>query len=88
MDISKNVYFEQELEENRTNKDYLIVQIEGSRAIKKSIKHYNLDAVLSVGYRVKSIKATQFRQWANDILKEYLVEGVVPNAYADFDYGR
>jgi prophage maintenance system killer protein len=75
----KNIYFEQEIEENRTTKDFLVVRLEGSRKVKRNIKHYNLDAILSVGYRIKSKKATQFRKWTNNILSEYLKKGYVIN---------
>jgi len=76
----KNIYSEGELSESLTTEDFSVVRIEGSREVKRTIKHYNLDAVLSVGYRVKSIKATQFRKWANTILSRYLKKGYVINS--------
>ena len=76
----KNIYGEGELSEGLTTEDFSVVRIEGSREVKRIIKHYNLDAVLSVGYRVKSIKATQFRKWANTILSSYLKKGYVINS--------
>ena len=76
----KNIYGEGELSESLTTEDFSVVRIEGSREVKRIIKHYNLDAVLSVGYRVKSIKATQFRKWANTILSSYLKKGYVINS--------
>ena len=76
----KNIYGEGELSESLTTEDISVVRIEGSREVKRTIKHYNLDAVLSVGYRVKSIKATQFRKWANTILSSYLKKGYVINS--------
>ena len=76
----KNIYGEGELSESLTTEDFSVVRIEGSREVKRTIKHYNLDAVLSVGYRVKSIKATQFRKWANTILSSYLKKGYVINS--------
>ena len=76
----KNIYGEGELSESFTTEDFSVVRIEGSREVKRTIKHYNLDAVLSVGYRVKSIKATQFRKWANTILSSYLKKGYVINS--------
>lgn len=75
----KNIYEEQELEEVSTCKDFLQVQMEGNREVKRNQKHYNLDAILSVGYRVKSQVATRFRQWATAQLKEYLRKGFVMN---------
>ena len=76
----KNIYGEGELSESLTTEDFSVVRIEGSREVKRTIKHYNLDAVLSVGYRVKSIKATQFHKWANTILSSYLKKGYVINS--------
>ena len=76
----KNIYGEGELSESLTTEDFSVVRIEGSREVKRIIKHYNLDDVLSVGYRVKSIKATQFRKWANTILSSYLKKGYVINS--------
>jgi len=72
-----NIYKEGELEERSTVKEYLTVQKEGIRQVKRIIKYYNLDVIISVGYRVKSIRGTQFRIWANKILKEYLLRGYV-----------
>ena len=72
--ISK-IFEESELTETATIKDYLIVQTEGSRKVKRVVKHYNLDMIISVGYRVKSGVATQFRQWATARLREYIVKG-------------
>lgn len=73
----KNIYNERELIENLTVKDYLTVQAEGLRSVKRPIKYYNLDAIISVGYRVDSHRGTQFRIWATQRLKEYLVKGFV-----------
>lgn len=75
----KNIYEEQELDEASTCKDFLQVQLEGKREVKRQQKHYNLDAILSVGYRVRSQVATRFRQWATAQLKEYLRKGFVMN---------
>jgi hypothetical protein len=69
------VYSEKELEESRTSENSSVVQIEGDRQVKRSTKLYNLDAIISVGYRIKSQKATQFRIWATRILKEYTIKG-------------
>ena len=71
----KNIYVEQELIADSTCKDFLQVREEGSRMIKRMQKFYNLDVIISVGYRVKSKRGTQFRIWANKILKDYLLKG-------------
>src|SRR5690625_7031824 len=71
----KNIYDENEISENSTCKNYLQVQVEGSREVKRDQKHYNLEMILSVGYRVRSHRGTQFRQWATERLNEYLVKG-------------
>lgn len=71
----KNIFTTGELEESSTTEEYSVVQKEGTRNVKRKIRHYNLDAVISVGYRVNSIRGTQFRIWANKILKEYLIKG-------------
>lgn len=70
-----NIYKEGELDASSTVKEYLTVQIEGSRKVQRRIAYYNLDVIISVGYRVKSFRGTQFRQWANKILKDYLLRG-------------
>ncbi len=75
----KNIYTEEELEENSTTELFSVVQKEGNRNVKRNIKCYNLDAIISVGYRVNSKRGTQFRQWATKRLKEYLIEGVAIN---------
>lgn len=75
----QNVFRDAELLEEGTAKDFLVVRQEGSRQVKRSLKHYNLDAIISVGYRVNSKKGTQFRIWANRILKDYLVQGYALN---------
>ena len=73
----KNIYKEKELEEYSTIRKFLIVQQEGKRRVKREIEHYNLDMIISVGYRVKSKIATRFRQWATKQLKEYIIKGFV-----------
>ncbi|NUT62870.1 virulence RhuM family protein [Herbaspirillum sp. C9C3] len=73
----KNVLDEGELTEVRTIKDDLIVQTEGSRQVRRTVKLYNLDMILAIGYRVKSPRGTQFRQWATTHLKQYLIKGFV-----------
>ncbi len=57
----------------------LVVRTEGNRKVERKLKHYNLDAIISVGYRVNSKKGTQFRIWANNILKQYLLQGYALN---------
>ena len=73
----KNIYFEGELDENSTCKDFLQVQIEGNREVERVQKFYSLDAVIAVGYRVNSKQATAFRIWATQTLKEFIIKGFV-----------
>lgn len=73
----KAVYSEGELEQISTCKDYLQVQLEGGREVKRNIRHYSLPVILAVGYRVRSTRGTQFRQWATRLLQEYLIKGFV-----------
>ncbi len=73
----KNVLQEGELDKVSTIKDFLIVQKEGKRNIKRTVEHYNLDMIISLGYRIKSNIATQFRIWATKQLKEYIIKGFV-----------
>jgi hypothetical protein len=73
----KNIFESGELEEEATCKDILQVQTEGNREVSRNQKIYNLDAIISVGYRVNSTKATQFRIWATKTLKEYIIKGFV-----------
>lgn len=75
----KNVYNEGELDEDSTCKEFLQVQMEGSRNVSRKQKYYNLDAIISIGYRIKSHTATRFRQWATARLKEYIVKGFTMN---------
>lgn len=76
-----NIYSESELSESSTSKKSLLVQKEGGRATKREIDVYNLDAIIAVGYRVNSKKATQFRIWATGVLREYLKRGYALNRY-------
>jgi len=71
----KNIFDENELQPEATVKDYLTVQTEGKREVQRAIEHYNLDMIISVGYRVKSHRGTQFRIWATQRLREYLIKG-------------
>jgi hypothetical protein len=70
-----NIYLEHELDENSTIRNFRIVQKEASREVTRDVKHYNLDAILAVGYRVRSDRGTQFRKWATERLREYLIKG-------------
>ena len=71
----KNIYDEGELDEESTVRKFRTVQIEGDREVTRTVAHYNLDMIISLGYRVKSIVATKFRRWATERLKEYLIKG-------------
>ena len=75
----KNIFDEGELKKDSTVKKFLTVQSEGNRQVKRSVLHYNLDAIIAVGYRINSKKATDFRIWATRILKEYMIKGFVLN---------
>ncbi len=74
-----NIFKEGELEKNSTVAKYATVQKEGKRNIVRNIEFYNLDVIISVGYRIKSKRGTQFRIWANQILKDYLIKGYAIN---------
>ena len=74
-----NIFREGELQKEATVKEYLTVQTEGNRQICRKVLYYNLDVIISVGYRVKSQRGVQFRQWANRILKDYLIKGYAVN---------
>jgi hypothetical protein len=74
-----NIYKEQELEQNPTIRNFRIVQKEGNRDVERDIEHYNLDVIISVGYRVSSLRGTQFRIWATKTLKDLLLKGYVLN---------
>lgn len=88
----QNVYEEGELRQKATHKDFLLVRQEGARQVSRQVAHYNLDMILSVGYRVKSAVATRFRIWATQTLREYIVKGFVldderlKNPDQPFDY--
>lgn len=88
----KNIFEEGELDEKATCKDYLQVQMEGGRKVERKQRFYNLDAIISVGYRIKSHVATRFRQWATQHIKDYIVKGFVldderlKNPNQPFDY--
>lgn len=71
----KNIYADDELDENATTEDSSVVRQEGKRQVRRQVKHYNLDAIISVGYRVNSGRAVKFRQWATRTLREHLTRG-------------
>jgi hypothetical protein len=75
----KNVFEEGELDQNSTVANFATVQMEGTRQVERFIEYYNLDVIISVGYRVKSLQGTQFRRWASGVLKEYLIKGYAMN---------
>ena len=75
----KNIYSDGELKEISTTEEYSVVQKEGNRNVKRKIKFYNLDAIISVGYKVNSTRGTQFRIWATQRLKDYLIQGYAIN---------
>ena len=75
----KNIYKDQELQEKATTKDFLVVRQEGKRQVKRSLNHYDLDAIISVGYRINSKRGVQFRKWASARLKEHLINGYTLN---------
>jgi hypothetical protein len=73
----QEIYKTQELSEEATTRNFRVVQTEGQRKVERSIKFFNLDAIISVGYRVNSIRATQFRQWATGVLREFAIRGYI-----------
>ena len=74
-----NIYKEEELERNSTVANFATVQKEGNREITRNIEYYNLDVIISLGYRVKSKEGTKFRIWANKVLKDYMLKGYAVN---------
>ena len=75
----RNVYKEGELSRKGTTEESSVVQNEGGRQVRRKVNYYNLDVIISVGYRVKSMRGTQFRQWATRVLREHLVRGYTLN---------
>lgn len=75
----KRIFVDAELNEEATTKDFLVVQVEGKRQVSRSIKHYNLDAIISVGYRVNSKRGVRFRQWATNVLRRHILQGYTLN---------
>ena len=89
----KNIFSQGEVEPEATIRKFRIVQTEGTREVAREVEHYNLDAIISVGYRVNSVRATQFRQWATAILRDFAIKGYVLDrkrmengAFLDEDY--
>jgi len=89
----KNIFAESELEETATTEDFSVVQNEGNRTVTRTIRHYNLDAIIACGYRINTRRATAFRQWATSILRDYALRGYVIDrkrmengAFLDEDY--
>ncbi|MFA5427960.1 MAG: RhuM family protein [Sulfurimonas sp.] len=76
----QNIYKQKELEKNPTTQKIRVVQKEGKREVERDVDHYNLDMIISIGYRVNSITATKFRQWATSVLKSYITDGYVINS--------
>ncbi|MEK6658933.1 MAG: RhuM family protein [Campylobacterota bacterium] len=76
----QNIYKQKELEKNTTTQKIRVVQKEGKREVERDVDHYNLDMIISIGYRVNSITATKFRQWATSVLKSYITDGYVINS--------
>ena len=72
-----HIYADEELAPSATIKDFLMVRFEGKRRVTRSVKHYNLDAIISVGFRVNTKRGIKFRQWATKVLKEFLLRGLV-----------
>ena len=75
----KNIFSDNELEESATTEDFSVVQAEGNRRVQRTLKHYNLDAIISVGYRINSKQGVRFRQWATSILRDHLAHGFTLN---------
>lgn len=75
----KNIFKEKELSKISTVRNFRTVQNEGNKKVARNIEYYNLDLIISLGYRIKSKTATQFRIWATNVLKKYLVDGVAIN---------
>lgn len=81
-----NIYKEEELDALATRRNFRQVRLEGNRSVERDLEHYNLDVIISVGYRVKSVQGTRFRQWATTRLKEYLIKSLLFNFYDSINY--
>jgi len=84
----RNIFEDKELDEVVTTEDFSVVQAEGNRRVRRQVKHYNLDAIISVGYRVNSRRGIRFRQWATGTLREHLVRGYTVNRQRFEDNAR
>lgn len=85
----KNIYESGELMQDATTEYFSVIQVEGERQVNRKLKFYNLDAVISVGYRVNSTRATQFRQWCTFVLRQFAIRGYVIDIYATaIDYNK
>ncbi|MEG7525472.1 MAG: virulence RhuM family protein [Chromatiales bacterium] len=71
----KRIFADNELERGATVKKYLIVQTEGNRQVRREVEHYNLQAIIAVGFKIENERAVQFRKWANQIVKDYTIQG-------------
>jgi hypothetical protein len=79
----KNIFSDKELSEGATIRKFLIVQQEGSREVRREVNHYNLQAIIALGFKVNNERAVQFRKWANQVVKDYTIKGWVVES--DFD---
>jgi prophage maintenance system killer protein len=84
----KNIFLDKELDEVATTEDFSVVQLEGKRNVHREVKHYNLDAIISVGYRVSSPRAVRFRQWATTTLRDHLIRTAAAGEALTSDQGR
>lgn len=84
----KNIFENNEIDEGATTEDFSVVQMEGNRRVRRQVKHYNLDAIISVGYRVNSRRGVRFRQWATGTLRDHLVRGFTLNRQRFEDNAR
>ncbi len=83
----QNIYTEKELSRRSTIRKFRTVRLEGKRQIKRNLDYYNLDVIISVGYRVKSLRGTQFRIWATKTLRDYILKGYAINKHRLIDTG-
>ena len=81
----KHIFKTRELEKDATVRNFRTVRTEGKREVARELEYYNLDMIIAVGYRVNTIRGTQFRMWANKLLKEYIIKGYAINQYAKIE---
>lgn len=84
----KNIFENNEIDEGATTEDFSVVQMEGNRRVRRQVKHYNLDAIISVGYHVNSRRGVRFRQWATGTLRDHLIRGFTLNRQRFEDSAR